>query len=57
MDIMTGEICRQFRLLTWTSFISQFVYPVRGEGWGKGYLGIVPFVTSLLMGRFGVFLQ
>ena len=23
-------------LLTWTFLIGQFVYPVRGERWGKG---------------------
>ena len=23
VDIMTGQNCRQFRLLTWTSFIGQ----------------------------------
>ena len=27
-----GKNCRQFRFLKWTSFISQFVLPVRG-GW------------------------
>ena len=32
VDILTGEICRQFRLLKWTSFIGQFVYPIEGEG-------------------------
>ena len=26
--------CRQFRLLTWTSLIGQFVHPVGGEGMG-----------------------
>ena len=26
--------CRQFRMLTWALFISQFVHPVRGEGMG-----------------------
>ena len=36
VDIITGENCRQFRLLTWTSLIGQFVYPVWGEGCGKG---------------------
>ena len=34
MDIMTGENCRQFSLLTWNSFIGQFVHPVRGKGMG-----------------------
>ena len=39
MDIITGKKnCCQFRLLTWTSFIDQFVYLVgeEGSGWGKG---------------------
>ena len=31
VDIMTGEHCHQFRLLTWNSFIGQFVHPVEGE--------------------------
>ena len=31
MDIMTGEKCRQFTLLTWNSLISQFVHPVGDE--------------------------
>ena len=39
MDIMTGEKCRQFMLLTWKSFIGQFVYPVVGRIWGKGVDG------------------
>ena len=30
-----GKNCRLFRLLTWTSLIGQFVYPVRGDE-GKG---------------------
>ena len=34
VDIMPGENCRQFRLLTWTSIISQFVHPVGEEGMG-----------------------
>ena len=29
-----GINCHKFRLLTWISFISQFVYPVGGEGMG-----------------------
>ena len=29
VDTITGENCRQFRLLTWNSFICQFVHPVR----------------------------
>ena len=33
VDIMTGENCRQFRLLTWTSFIGQLVFHyARGDG-------------------------
>ena len=28
------EICREFRLLIWTSFNGQFVHPVVGEGNG-----------------------
>ena len=28
VDIMTGENCRKFWLLTWTSSIGQFVHPV-----------------------------
>ena len=49
MDIKTGKICRQFRLLTWTSFIVQFVHPVRMAvmgrrvGWGKSLF----FVCSM----------
>ena len=31
-----GENCLQFRLLTWTSSIGQFVHPVGGKGMG-GY--------------------
>ena len=34
MDIVTGKICRQCRLLTWTSFVSQLVYPVEEEWMG-----------------------
>ena len=36
MRFMLGS-CRKFRLLTWTSFIGQFVHPVGWEGmdgWG-----------------------
>ena len=29
-----GKIYRQFSFLIWTSFIGQFVHPVRGEGMG-----------------------
>ena len=30
-----GENCHIFRLLTWNSFIGQFVHPVGGVGMGK----------------------
>ena len=33
-NIMTGGNCRQFRFLIKTSFISQFVHLVGGEGMG-----------------------
>ena len=32
LDIMTGENCRQFSLLTRKTFIGQFVHPVGGDG-------------------------
>ena len=32
VDIMTGELSPQFRLLTWTSLIGQFVPSVGGNG-------------------------
>ena len=32
MDILTGEICRKFRLLMWTPFVGQFRHPVRMVG-------------------------
>ena len=32
VDILTGKTCCQFRLLTWTSFIGQFVHLRGGEG-------------------------
>ena len=38
VDIMTGETCRQFSLLTWTLFIGQFVHQV-GGGVKGGYGG------------------
>ena len=37
VDIMTGEKLSsiyEFRLLTWTKLIGQFVHPVGGEGIG-----------------------
>ena len=44
---MTGENCRQFWLLTWTSFIGQFVYPVGEEGMGvKGMDGVIVILAS-----------
>ena len=30
-----GENCREFRLLTWTTFIGQFIQPVGWEGKGS----------------------
>ena len=40
VDIMTGENCRQFNLLTWTLFIGLFVHPVRREViWLRGWMG------------------
>ena len=34
---MTRKNCRQFKLLTWTSLIRQFVHSVNeGRGFGKG---------------------
>ena len=41
MDIMTGKNCRQLRLLTWTSFIYQFVNPIKRRGEGGGMEVIV----------------
>ena len=32
--LIQGENCRQSNLLTWNSFISQFVHPVGEEGMG-----------------------
>ena len=34
VDIRTGENCCQFRLLTWTAFIGQFIDPVGVEEMG-----------------------
>ena len=34
-----GKICRQLRLLIWTSFIGQFVHPVGGNGMYGGLDG------------------
>ena len=34
VDFMTGEYCPQFMVLTNTSFVGQFVYPVGGEDIG-----------------------
>ena len=33
VDIITGENC-PFKLLTWNSYIGQFVHTVEGEGLG-----------------------
>ena len=30
-----GKNCRQFSLITWNSFICQFVHPLGGKGMGK----------------------
>ena len=47
MDIMTGENCRQFRLLTGTSFIGQFVHTVGGEAMGlRGWKGGIVILPS-----------
>ena len=35
-DILTGEICRHFRLLILTSCIGKFIHPVEGRGWMWG---------------------
>ena len=32
---MTGKNCHQFSLVTWNSFIGQFVNPIEG-GWKEG---------------------
>ena len=32
IEYITGENCRQFRLLKWTSFIGQFIHLVGGDG-------------------------
>ena len=36
VDIMTGENCRQFKLLTQNSSIGQFDHLVGSRGWSKG---------------------
>ena len=36
VDILTEEICRQFWLLIWNSFIGQFVHPEGGRKLDKG---------------------
>ena len=36
VDILTGEICRKFRLLMWTLFVGQFRHPVRMVGLDRG---------------------
>ena len=42
-------ICRQFRLLIWTSFNGQFVHPVGWEGMGKGGYGHGFFVQLRIL--------
>ena len=44
MDI--GKNCRQFRLLTWTSFIGQFVHPVGVEVIGYGVDGGIVILAT-----------
>ena len=44
---MKGLNCRQFSLLTWNSFIGQFVYPVGGERMEKGMEGGNRYVGQL----------
>ncbi len=34
--ILTGKICRQFRLLRWTSFFGRLFIWSEGRVWGKG---------------------
>ena len=47
MDILTGEICRQFRLLIWASFIGQFFHPAKGKSKGlKGWIGGIVILAS-----------
>ena len=48
MDIMTGkQICRQFRLIKWTSFIDKFVHQEGGEGMdAKGWIKELPFILK-----------
>ena len=41
-----GKICRQFRLLIWTSFIHQFGYQAKGRGWDKRGGNGVSFLAS-----------
>ena len=43
---MTGKNCRQFRLLTWTSFIGQFVHSVRGRDRLNVVIGVFVILTS-----------
>ena len=40
MDILTGENCRQLRLLT-RSLIGQFVHQVGREGMGMDWIGLI----------------
>ena len=48
VDITTGENCRPFRLLTWTSFIGQFIQ--KKKRWsGDGYDYVDHFSTSFAL--------
>ena len=44
VDIITGENCQKFMLLTCTLLIEQFVHPVGGDG---GYRYLSPLRVSL----------
>ena len=45
VDIITGEKCRQIRLLTWASFIGQFVHAVKEDRVNWVDWGIVILAT------------
>ena len=48
MDILIGEKCRQFRFVTLTLFIGQFVYPVGGKEMGvKGFDWVYRYFSQL----------
>ena len=42
MDILTGESCRQFRLVIWNFFNGKFVQPIGRKGMG----GIVKLASE-----------